>query len=243
MEEQCIFFLFIILSDARGRGNGNAVPRPRVRERGRGGRRRGKRSKIVGFLVLKKQKKRCSPDRRSGVPIKVVVLCGCRQTLKSQSHLQHSIHQVHQCLNSGSIRFKVPELIWYQALMWSRRDTRLASSPLLFLLSPFSSSSPYPLSTYHLLSSLFLSSSLLYVLSSSLLLFSSFFSSLLSLLFISLPPRHLSPSPICLFPLFSSSPLLSVPLFLSPQLLSKLHLFEPKVLISLCFLCTTQFVF
>lgn len=66
------------------------------------------------------------------------VLCGWCDTLKSQSHLQHSLHQVHQCLNSRSISFKVRELIWYQR--WC--DHAGPQSCLLRSLSPLLSSSP-----------------------------------------------------------------------------------------------------
>lgn len=83
-----------------------------------------------------------------GVPLKLplwlwskqVVLCGLRETLKPPRHLQHSLHQVHQCLNSRSISFKVWELIWYRrwcdragsTLSGSQR-LPLCISPLLFL--------------------------------------------------------------------------------------------------------------
>ena len=111
---------------------------PRVRERGRG---EQENRGVFG-------EKLCSPEPRRGARIKAVVLCGCRQTLKSHSHLQHSIHQVHQCLNSGSISFKVPELIWY----WRRCDHAgthgcfLSSPPLLPSLLYFPLFSPHHLS-------------------------------------------------------------------------------------------------
>ncbi len=71
---------------------------------------------------------------------KQVVLCGLCETLKPPRHLQHSLHQVHQCLNSRSISFKVWELIWYQC--WCDRAGSTLSgsqrlplrvSPLLFI--------------------------------------------------------------------------------------------------------------